>query len=79
MPAAKTVNVKQDTLATGFGIYGADQIRLGEYFDIVGGLRYDYYSAKQDNRLPGGIDFEHTDNLMSYRGGLVFHPRPTQS
>jgi catecholate siderophore receptor len=79
LPAAKTVNVKQDTLATGFGIYGADQIRLGEYFDIVGGLRYDYYSAKQDNRLPGGIDFEHTDNLMSYRGGLVFHPRPTQS
>ena len=79
LPAAKTVNVKQDTLATGFGIYGADQIRLGEYFDIVGGLRYDYYRAKQDNRLPGGIDFEHTDNLMSYRGGLVFHPRPTQS
>jgi len=83
-PAAKAVNVNQDTSATGFGIYLADQIRLGEYFDIVGGVRYDYYRAKQDNRLPPGTtgagpDFDHTDNMPSYRGGLVFHPAPWQS
>src|SRR5262249_45937868 len=78
-PNGEIVNVKQDTLGVDFGIYFADQVRLGPYFDLVGGLRYDYYRAKQDNRLPGGIDFSHTDNMMSYRGGLVFHPLPTQS
>src|SRR4029434_825326 len=84
LPAANSINVKQDTYAVVFCIYLSDQLRLGEYFDIVGGVRYDYYRAKQDNRLPAGTagagpDLDHTDNMPSYRGGMVFHPTPAQS
>jgi catecholate siderophore receptor len=78
-PNAKTLGVDALTNAAGFGIYGADQIALHEYFDIIGGLRWDYFSANQENKLPGQVDFDSTDRMLSYRGGLVFHPTPQQS
>jgi catecholate siderophore receptor len=78
-PNPKTLNVKAFTNATGFGIFAADQIALHEYFDIIGGLRWDYFSADQDNKLPGQADFDSLDKMLSYRGGLVFHPTPSQS
>ena len=79
IPAPKTVAVDALTNAAGFGIYAADQIALHEYFDIIGGLRWDYFSADQQNKLPGQVDFDSTDKMLSYRGGLVFHPTPQQS
>jgi catecholate siderophore receptor len=78
-PNPKTLGVKALTNAASFGIYAADQIALDEYFDIIGGLRWDYFSADQDNKLPGQVDFDSTDKMLSYRGGLVFHPTPQQS
>ncbi len=78
-PNPKILGVKAFTNAAGFGIYGADQIALHEYFDIIGGLRWDYFSANQENKLPGQVDFDSTDKMLSYRGGLVFHPTPQQS
>jgi catecholate siderophore receptor len=78
-PNPKTLNVKAFTNATGFGIFAADQIALHEYFDIIGGLRWDYFRADQDNKLPGQVNFDSRDNMLSYRGGLVFHPTPQQS
>jgi catecholate siderophore receptor len=78
-PNPKTLGVKAFTNAAGFGIYGADQIALHEYFDIIGGLRWDYFSANQENKLPGQVDFDATDKMLSYRGGLVFHPTSQQS
>jgi catecholate siderophore receptor len=78
-PNPKTLGVKAFTNAAGFGIYAADQIALHEWFDIIGGLRWDYFSADQQNKLPGQVDFDSTDKMLSYRGGLVFHPTPQQS
>jgi catecholate siderophore receptor len=73
------LGVKALTNAASFGIYAADQIALHEYFDIIGGLRWDYFSADQNNKLFGQSDFNSLDKLLSYRGGLVFHPTPQQS
>ena len=42
-------------------------------------MRWDYFSADQQNKLPGQVDFDSLDKLFSYRGGLVFHPTPQQS
>jgi catecholate siderophore receptor len=76
---AKTLNVKAVTTANGYGIYAADQIALHQYFDLIGGVRWDYFGADQDNKRPGQVDFDSLDKLWSYRGGLVFHPTPQQS
>ncbi|HEY7316596.1 MAG TPA: TonB-dependent siderophore receptor [Candidatus Binatia bacterium] len=78
-PNAKTLNANAFTNAMDFGVFGADQIALHEYFDIIGGVRWDYFSADQNNKLPGQIDFSSLDKMFSYRGGVVFHPTPQQS
>jgi catecholate siderophore receptor len=78
-PNPKTLAADTLTNAPGFGIFAADHIALHEYFDIIGGLRWDYINADQKNRMPGGASFDATDNMWSYRGGLVFHPTPQQS
>jgi catecholate siderophore receptor len=75
----KNLNVDAFTNALSFGIYAVDQIAVHEWFDIIGGLRWDYFSADQNNKRPGQVDFDSTDNMWSYRGGLVFHPTPQQS
>jgi catecholate siderophore receptor len=75
----KTLTADTLTNAPGFDIYAADQIALHEYFDLIGGLRWDWFNADQKNRVQGGPSFESTDNMWSYRGGLVFHPTQQQS
>ena len=75
----KTLAVDTLTNAPSFGIYAADQIALHEWFDLIGGLRWDYFSGDQENRIPGQPSFDSTDKMLSYRGGLVFHPTPQQS
>ena len=45
LPSLKTLAADSDTSAFGFGIYAADQIKLNQYFDIVGGVRWDYFDT----------------------------------
>ena len=45
LPSLKTLAADSDTSAIGFGIYAADQIKLNQYFDIVGGVRWDYFDT----------------------------------
>jgi catecholate siderophore receptor len=79
------VSARSDGKAFGFGIFAADQIRLNEYFDIVGGVRWDYFDADFDNtaisetNVRTRSDFNRLDKMWSYRGGIIFHPTPAQS
>ena len=67
-----------DTRAIGFGYFAADQIKLNQYFDIVGGVRWDYFDTDvKDDFLDDRR--KQVDKAWSYRGGLVFHPTPSQS
>jgi catecholate siderophore receptor len=78
LPAPKTLAADSDTRATGFGIYAADQIKLNRYFDILGGVRWDYFSAHIKDDFADDTRNQ-IDKMWSYRGGLVFHPMPWQS
>ena len=81
----KRVSARSDGSAFGFGIFAADQIRLNEYFDLVGGVRWDYFDADFDNtaideaNVKTRTDLSRIDKMWSYRGGLIFHPTPSQS
>jgi catecholate siderophore receptor len=82
----RSVSARSDGEAFGFGIFAADQIKLNDYFDIVGGARWDYFDADFDSETfnPSGVqtgrdDLSRTDRMWSYRGGLVFHPTRAQS
>jgi catecholate siderophore receptor len=81
----KRVSALSDGKAFGFGIFAADQIKLNEYFDLVGGVRWDYFDTDFDNTAISATnvrtrtDLSRTDKMWSYRGGLIFHPTPSQS
>ena len=75
----KTLAADSFTNTLGFGIFAADTLKLTDYLDIVGGARWDYFSARFDNKLPVGSDFNRIDRDWSYRGGLVFKPTQRQS
>jgi catecholate siderophore receptor len=77
LPTPKTVLANSATTAFGFGVYAADQLKLNQYFDVIGGVRWDYFDAKFDNKI--GANLNSTDRMFSYRGGLVFHPTQAQS
>jgi catecholate siderophore receptor len=72
-------NFKSDVVANSFGIFAADQIKFNDYFEVVGGVRWDYFSARVDDRLATNIDRKQIDREFSYRGGLIFHPWKDQS
>jgi catecholate siderophore receptor len=79
-------SARSDGQASGFGIFAADQIRLNEYFDLVGGVRWDYFDTDFHNKtyntsgaLTASDRFSRTDKMWSYRGGLIFHPTTAQS
>jgi catecholate siderophore receptor len=74
----KSVSAATDTSTFLFGIYFSDTIKLLPQLDLVGGVRYDLFDADFINHTTDE-KFARTDNLWSYRAGLVFHPWPTHS
>ncbi|HZU50273.1 MAG TPA: TonB-dependent siderophore receptor, partial [Sphingomicrobium sp.] len=58
------------------GIYVQDQVRIGTWFEIIAGARFDALKTKlQDLRLSSGQLFDRRDNLWSPRIGIVLKPR----
>ena len=81
-------STNQSDLGRGIGVYGSDQIKLNQYFELMAGLRYDHltvdqYSASQ-NTLTGAVsgpysatvpyNVVNTVDFVSWRAGAVAHP-----
>lgn len=73
--------------AIGAGIYANDTIQLIPMLKLVGGLRWDVYSAQIGNSInsantPGSTTvpyYTQTDTFTSVRAGVIFEPTPEQS
>jgi catecholate siderophore receptor len=74
----KSTSAMTDTSTFLLGIYFSDTIKLLPQLDLVGGVRWDLFDADFKDRITGN-KFSSSDNMWSYRGGLVFHPWPTHS
>ncbi|MBU6267744.1 MAG: TonB-dependent siderophore receptor [Sphingomonadales bacterium] len=82
---------KPGNLATGradtLGLYAGDTLSLGDHLKLVGGLRYDRYSATVANSVnaantPGNTTLataSQTVDFTSVRAGLIWQPTPNQS
>jgi catecholate siderophore receptor len=78
LPNPKTLAADSDTHANGFGVYAADQIKLNQHFDILGGVRWDYFDTDVKDDFARDRR-KQIDRMWSYRGGLIFHPTSSQS
>jgi catecholate siderophore receptor len=58
--------------------YVQDQIKLGDGFEVIAGLRYDRLRLAVTNKFSGAV-VDQVDHLWSPRIGLVFKPAPNAS
>lgn len=65
----------------GAAIYAFDTIKLGPQWELVGGLRGDYFDAHSDSTAATGVttSLGRTDKELSYRAGLVYKPEENGS
>lgn len=61
------------------GVYLQDQVELGRFIQLVGGVRYDRFDLEFDNNLAGGTDAARVDEVFSPRGGVIFKPAENAS
>ncbi len=69
------VNATVDTLSA----YAVDTIKIGEAWTLIGGLRYDHVSSSYYESIEPTAEFNTDDNLVSWRGAVVYQPRPNGS
>lgn len=81
-PRALGWGAPQDTLMTNVGAYVQDQVKIGQYFELMGSLRYDYLRTTYDDLTQAVVANQHltsNDGMLGWRYGVVFHPIPNTS
>lgn len=66
------------TTSTNYAVYGFDQVKFNEYFELLGSIRYDSFRSKY-LATPASAELNRTDNMVNWRVGGVFHPTPNSS
>lgn len=66
------------TTATSVGLYAIDTVKLTDQWHLSGGFRWDYFDAEYANAVTGQA-FERLDTMPSWRGTVVYKPRPNGS
>lgn len=70
---ARSLGAKTETVARTIAVYAMDTAKIGEQWEVVGGIRYDRFDA--ETKIPSTrTELERTDNLVSWRGALVYKP-----
>ncbi len=57
-------------------VYAIDTIKLGERFEVTGGLRYDYLDTKYGQQVAPAAHLQRVDTMPSTRVALSYHPVP---
>ncbi len=71
-----------NTVSTNYAVYGFDQVKINEYFELLGSIRYDSFTTDYTNTgaaLPADRNLSRTDNMLNWRVGGVFHPTKNSS
>ena len=70
-------NTPLETEMNNVAIYALDQIRINEFFEVLGSIRHDSLDTKFDdpgNATPANRHLSRKDDMTSWRVGGVFHP-----
>jgi catecholate siderophore receptor len=71
-----TVSSNVNTLATSFGAYAVDTVKLNRQWNLIGGMRWDRFEARYSQSVAPVAAFERVDSKPSYRAAIVYKPRP---
>ncbi|HKS37492.1 MAG TPA: TonB-dependent siderophore receptor [Verrucomicrobiae bacterium] len=74
-PMPSITGVPNEVTATTLAPYAFDTLKFGEQWQLSGGLRWDHVEADYTS----GTNFSRTDEMLSWRAGVVFKPQPNGS
>jgi catecholate siderophore receptor len=79
-PITRT-GARTESTAKTAAVYAADTVKLGEHWEVNAGLRWDRFDVDFKSVAVGGVvtPFGRTDEMVSWRAGLVNKPRPNGS
>jgi catecholate siderophore receptor len=65
-----------DGISEGVALYTFDTIKLGDQWQVNGGLRWDYFDVGFESRATNGVPtpLDRTDRMFSWRAGVVYEP-----
>ena len=80
----KALNTITHVAADSAGLFFVDTVHLGRYFDVTGGIRYDYFYTQQrqytaSTKLATTFGLSRIDKKPSYRAAFVVKPSPNGS
>jgi catecholate siderophore receptor len=78
----RSPGAKSETKSSTVALYVMDTVKIGEQWEIAGGLRYDRFHT--DTKIAAtataaALNPNRTDNLLSWRGAIVYKPVPNAS
>jgi catecholate siderophore receptor len=63
------------TESTNVALYGFDQVKFNEYFELLGSIRYDRFETNYRDFGTAPVTYlSRTDDMVNWRVGGVFHP-----
>jgi catecholate siderophore receptor len=71
---AQSIRSRVDADTISVGSYALDTLRLGQRWELTGGVRLDRFDADYEQTLPTLLPFSRVDVMTSWRGALVFKP-----
>jgi len=84
LPQVLPVTTAQHTAALVQAAYATDTVHIGDYVDVIGGARFDRFSATFTSDSYSTVpttstNLGHSDNITSPRAAIVYKPTPHQS
>jgi catecholate siderophore receptor len=81
IPLAPTATQLTTGESTNIGAFAADQVKLNQWWELLGGLRYEQFKFDQYQPIQplGQRDIGATNKMLSWRVGVVFHPTQNTS
>ena len=72
---------RNEATAGTFAVFAFDTLKISEQWLVTGGLRWDHYDVDLDTRAADGTTASsgRTDEEFSWRGSVVYKPRPNGS
>ncbi len=59
--------------------YTLDTMAINPQWDLIGGVRYDHVDSSYSQTVTPATHFTRTDEMLSWRGGIVYKPVPIGS
>jgi catecholate siderophore receptor len=70
----RTLRSETDATALSFATYMVDTVKLTDKVQVIGGIRWDRFDAEVSQAVAPASSFNRVDNMVSWRGAIVFRP-----